>query len=428
MPTESKNPSKGKDEQSSSRAPVSIPGAALLAASRDTPIDDLSIIDLVQDIIESAYQSRASDIHIDPQEDKVGISFRVDGIMKDISTVSKKLHPSIISRLKVLSGLRTDEHQASQDGRIKFTSARNNLRFDIRLSIMPTYFGENAVMRLLVEVGEQFTLENLGFSERDLEIVKEAISDPYGMILSTGPTGSGKTTTLYTMLKILNSPTVTVITIEDPIEYSMAGITQVQVNHSVGIDFANGLRSILRQDPNIIMVGEIRDTEAANIAVNAALTGHLLLSTLHTNNASTTLPRLIDMGVEPFLIASTVDIAIGQRLIRKLCTTCREVKSFTPIEFAALQRSLSMVTPTDKFYYGKGCPECDGTGYKGRMAIYEVLQVSPKVREAISARANSDEIENIAIAEGMTTMLQDGIAKAKAGLTSIEEILRVMHE
>ncbi len=428
MPTEPKNPSKGKDEQSSSRAPVSIPGAALLAASRDTPIDDLSIIDLVQDIIESAYQSRASDIHIDPQEDKVGISFRVDGIMKDISTVSKKLHPSIISRLKVLSGLRTDEHQASQDGRIKFTSARNNLRFDIRLSIMPTYFGENAVMRLLVEVGEQFTLENLGFSERDLEIVKEAISDPYGMILSTGPTGSGKTTTLYTMLKILNSPTVTVITIEDPIEYSMAGITQVQVNHSVGIDFANGLRSILRQDPNIIMVGEIRDTEAANIAVNAALTGHLLLSTLHTNNASTTLPRLIDMGVEPFLIASTVDIAIGQRLIRKLCTTCREVKSFTPIEFAALQRSLSMVTPTDKFYYGKGCPECDGTGYKGRMAIYEVLQVSPKVREAISARANSDEIENIAIAEGMTTMLQDGIAKAKAGLTSIEEILRVMHE
>ena len=248
------------------------------------------------------------------------------------------------------------------------------------------------------------------------------------MILSTGPTGSGKTTTLYTMLKILNSPTVTVITIEDPIEYSMAGITQVQVNHSVGIDFANGLRSILRQDPNIIMVGEIRDTEAANIAVNAALTGQLLLSTLHTNNASTTLPRLIDMGVEPFLIASTVDIAIGQRLIRKLCTTCREVKSFTPIEFAALQRSLSMVTPTDKFYYGKGCPECDGTGYKGRMAIYEVLQVSPKVREAISARANSDEIENIAIAEGMTTMLQDGIAKAKAGLTSIEEILRVMHE
>ena len=428
MPTEPKNPSKGKDEQSSSRAPVSIPGAALLAASRDTPIDDLSIIDLVQDIIESAYQSRASDIHIDPQEDKVGISFRVDGIMKDISTVSKKLHPSIISRLKVLSGLRTDEHQASQDGRIKFTSARNNLRFDIRLSIMPTYFGENAVMRLLVEVGEQFTLENLGFSERDLEIVKEAISDPYGMILSTGPTGSGKTTTLYTMLKILNSPTVTVITIEDPIEYSMAGITQVQVNHSVGIDFANGLRSILRQDPNIIMVGEIRDTEAANIAVNAALTGHLLLSTLHTNNASTTLPRLIDMGVEPFLIASTVDIAIGQRLIRKLCTTCREVKNFTPIEFAALQRSLSMVTPTDKFYYGKGCPECDGTGYKGRMAIYEVLQVSPKVREAISARANSDEIENIAIAEGMTTMLQDGIAKAKAGLTSIEEILRVMHE
>ena len=428
MPTEPKNPSKGKDEQSSSRAPVSIPGAALLAASRDTPIDDLSIIDLVQDIIESAYQSRASDIHIDPQEDKVGISFRVDGIMKDISTVSKKLHPSIISRLKVLSGLRTDEHQASQDGRIKFTSARNNLRFDIRLSIMPTYFGENAVMRLLVEVGEQFTLENIGFSERDLEIVKEAISDPYGMILSTGPTGSGKTTTLYTMLKILNSPTVTVITIEDPIEYSMAGITQVQVNHSVGIDFANGLRSILRQDPNIIMVGEIRDTEAANISVNSALTGHLLLSTLHTNNASTTLPRLIDMGVEPFLIASTVDIAIGQRLIRKLCTTCREVKSFTPIEFAALQRSLSMVTPTDKFYYGKGCPECDGTGYKGRMAIYEVLQVSPKVREAISARANSDEIENIAIAEGMTTMLQDGIAKAKAGLTSIEEILRVMHE
>lgn len=428
MSTVQKNSSQEKDERGVSRAPVSIPGAALLAASRDTPIDDLSIIDLVQDIIESAYESRASDIHIDPQEDKVGISFRIDGIVKDISFVSKKLHAPIISRLKVLSGLRTDEHQASQDGRIKFTSTRHNLRFDIRLSIMPTYFGENAVMRLLVEVGEQFTLENLGFSERDLAIVKEAISDPYGMILSTGPTGSGKTTTLYTMLKILNSPTVTVITIEDPIEYSMAGITQVQVNHEVGIDFANGLRSILRQDPNIIMVGEIRDPETANIAVNAALTGHLLLSTLHTNNASTTLPRLIDMGVEPFLIASTVDIAIGQRLIRKLCTTCREVKTFTDIEFAALQRSLSMVNRTDKFYYGKGCPQCDGTGYKGRMAIYEVLQVSPAVREAISARQNSDEIERIAISEGMTTMLQDGVAKARAGLTSVEEVLRVMHE
>ena len=428
MSTEQKNSPKGKDKKDSSQTLVSIPGATLLAASRDVPVDDLSIIDLIQDLIESAYESRASDIHIDPQEDRVGVSFRVDGIVKDICSFSKKLHPSIISRLKVLSGLRTDEHQASQDGRIKFTSIRHNLRFDIRLSIMPTYFGENAVMRLLVEIGEEFTIDNLGFCERDLAIVKEAISDPYGMILSTGPTGSGKTTTLYTMIKVLNSPTVTVITIEDPIEYSMAGITQVQVNHEVGIDFANGLRSILRQDPNIIMVGEIRDTETANIAVNAALTGHLLLSTLHTNNASTTLPRLIDMGVEPFLIASTVDIAIGQRLIRRLCTTCRYQKDFTYMEFAALQRALPVLDAKDKFYYGKGCPQCDGTGYKGRMAIYEVLQVTPKVRDAISARENSDEIERIAISEGMTTMLQDGIAKARAGLTSIEEVLRVMHE
>ena len=275
--------------------------------------------------MEYAYSARASDLHIEPQNETVRIRFRIDGLLRDIFEdvkIFKTLQQEIISRIKVISGLRTDEHLLPQDGRFK-VKIKDVGDIDIRVSIMPTYYGENAIMRLLAET-QTFSLGNLGFSAEDLKKVHRSIRKPYGMILANGPTGSGKTTTLYTILKELNKPEVSIITIEDPIEYSLDGTTQIQVNTKSGLTFANGLRSILRQDPNIIMVGEIRDPETANIAVNAALTGHLVLSTLHTNDVATTFPRLIDMGVPPFLVASTLNVAMGQRLVRMICQACKK--------------------------------------------------------------------------------------------------------
>ena len=391
---------------------------------------ELSIIKLMDNIIGHAYNSRASDVHIDPSEDKLVIRLRIDGILHDHFVLSKTIHSEIITRIKVLSGLRTDEHQAAQDGRFKAKIKTPKIDIDIRVSIAPTYYGENSVMRLLVEQTEFFTLDDLGFSPGDLEKIKKAINKPYGMILSTGPTGSGKTTLLYTILKHLNNRQVSVITIEDPIEYSLEGVDQIQINPRTGLTFADGLRSILRQDPNIIMVGEIRDEETAGIAVNAALTGHLLLSTLHTNDAATTLPRLLDMKVEPFLIASTINVAIGQRLVRKICSECKTPKKITEIEFGSLKESLPKEILSDHhdFFYGKGCKYCEGSGYFGRVGIYEILEVDSEIREAIMRHANKDEIENIAKKNGMTTMLEHGFQKALEGVTTIEEILRVIHE
>ena len=394
------------------------------------PSADISIIRLVAYIVEFAYTSRASDIHIDPAEVAVKIRFRIDGVMNDVFTIPKEIQQEMISRIKVLSGLRTDEHQGPQDGRFKFTTEDGKIRFDMRVSIAPTYYGENCVLRLLVEQGEAFTLETIGFSKRDSEAVHRAMLRPYGMILATGPTGSGKTTTLYTILKELNTPKVSIITIEDPIEYSLEGVDQIQVNNQTGLTFANGLRSILRQDPNIIMVGEIRDEETAAIAVNAALTGHLLLSTLHTNDAATTLPRLLDMKIEPFLIGSTVNIAIGQRLIRKLCPACKKEKVLTEDEIKALSESLPKeFLAKHKVFYGPvGCKECNMAGYRSRIGIHEVLEVTDTIRDAIMRRVSSSEIKKIALAEGMVTILQDGLNKAAEGITSIEEVLRVIHE
>lgn len=397
------------------------------------PPAKISIIELVEGIMGYAYLTRASDIHIDPADEKLDIRFRIDGVLYDVFTLPKEIQPEVITRIKVLAGLRTDEHQAAQDGRIKFTVEKtkaNTIEFDIRVSIVPTYYGENAVMRLLVEQGQAFTLENLGFNERDLKVVSNAIKKPYGMILATGPTGSGKTTTLYTILKILNKPEVSIITIEDPIEYSLEGVDQIQVNSQTGLTFATGLRSILRQDPNIVMVGEIRDEETAGIAINAALTGHLLLSTLHTNDAATTLPRLLDMSVEPFLIASTVNIAIGQRLVRKICPDCKLKKKLSVSELASLGQSLpkDLLNGYDVFYEGRGCKTCGHTGYLGRIGIHEVLENTNAIQEAITARLPAAEIKKIAIKEGMTTMLQDGFQKALEGITTLDELLRVMHE
>jgi type II secretory ATPase GspE/PulE/Tfp pilus assembly ATPase PilB-like protein len=410
--------------------PKTIDRKANIEKMLEKSAEEISIVELVDEIIAYAYETRASDIHFDPAENNLIVRFRIDGVLHKAFAVPKMFQSEIISRIKVMSGLRTDEHQAAQDGR--FRSAIANARFDIRVSVMPTYHGENAVLRLLVEQGQKFTLEEIGFSKRDLEIVRRAIKKPYGMILATGPTGSGKTTTLYTILKILNTEDVAIITIEDPIEYSLEGVNQIQVNPKTGLTFANGLRSILRQDPNIIMVGEIRDEETANIAVNAALTGHLLLSTLHTNDAATTLPRLIDMKVEPFLIASTVNIAIGQRLVRRICQYCKANKKLSAVEISNLTTLLSPQNleklKKDGVFYGKGCSKCENSGYAGRIGIHEVLEVTDTIRDAILRRFSAAQIKELAIKEGMTTMFDDGIQKIILGITTLEEVLRVMHE
>ncbi len=390
---------------------------------------NLSIIGLVNSLIEKAHEVHASDIHIDPLVDKVRVRFRIDGVLQDVYNFPKTIHPEVISRIKVLSRLRTDEHNATQDGRLR-QDLSDGRHIDIRVSIVPTYHGENAVLRLLADKSENFDLKSLGFSEGDRKKIITALRKPNGMILSTGPTGSGKTTTLYTMIKMLNSPEVSIITIEDPIEYAIPDVEQIQVNHRTGLTFANGLRSILRQDPNIIMVGEIRDSETANIAVNTALTGHLLLSTLHTNDAATTLPRLLDMGIETYLVASTVNIIIGQRLVRKICEHCKEPVALTTAMKEGLKNNtlLSDLEGGETIFHGKGCKKCNDSGYSGRICINEVLVADDEIREAILRKASASELKKIAVKNGMTTMLEDGINRTKRGETTLEEVLRVIHE
>lgn len=396
------------------------------------PPEEISIVDLVNLFIEYAYATRASDIHIEPELKRIRVRFRIDGILYDVFDkikVPKELQQEIISRIKVLSGLRTDEHSLPQDGRFKAGVEGGEISggIDIRVSIMPTYYGENAILRLLAET-RAFSLEDLGFSSPDLQKVKKSMQRPYGMILANGPTGSGKSTTLYTILKSLNRPETSIITIEDPIEYSLEGTNQIQVNSQVGLTFANGLRSILRQDPNIIMVGEIRDQETASIAVNAALTGHLLLSTLHTNDAATTFPRLADMGIPPFLIASTVNIAMGQRLVRTLCQSCKKKRVLSQSEIKSLSELIPGIADQKHFFTAPGCVKCNESGYQGRMGIREVLEVNEEIRQLIMTRANASQIKEAAIKGGMKTMIQDGLDKASQGLTTIEEVLRIIHE
>ncbi|MCR4256163.1 MAG: GspE/PulE family protein [Candidatus Uhrbacteria bacterium] len=387
-----------------------------------------SITELVNLIIGKAWEAKASDIHIDPTPEMVIVRYRIDGIAYDVLSLPKEEQPLIVTRIKVLSGLRTDEHAMAQDGRFRLPVASTEI--DLRVSIVPTYSGEDVVMRLLVSGARLISLEELGFSDKDMETIRRYMRKPYGMILATGPTGSGKTTTLYAILQVLNTRQVSVVTIEDPIEYSVPGITQIPVNVQTNLTFAAGLRSIVRQDPNIIMVGEIRDNETAAIAVNAAMTGHLLLTTIHTNDAATTLPRLLDMGIEPFLIGSTVNIAIGQRLIRKLCQDCRTSYVLTEEERKALTGLVNaeLLTSVKKAWKAEGCDTCSHTGYVKRIGIYEVLEVTEPVRQLIMRRASADEIHEAAMKGGMTPMLEDGFQKAAAGITSIAELLRVIHD
>jgi type IV pilus assembly protein PilB len=387
------------------------------------------IIKIVDTVIWYAYQNKASDIHLEPLENESLVRFRIDGVLHDVTSLPIDLHSQIVMRIKVMARLRIDEHQTAQDGKLQFETEHENL--DLRVSVVPVTDGEKIVMRLLSERSRQLSLQDLGMSQVSLEKVTTAYERPHGMILSTGPTGSGKTTSLYSILKVLNKKDVNIMTIEDPVEYDLERINQIQVNAKTELTFAKGLRSIVRQDPDIILVGEIRDEETAGIAINSAMTGHLVLSTLHTNDAATAFPRLIDMGVEPYLIASTVNVVVAQRLIRKICQNCRiSVDKEDYIKNSAVKTELleKYLGDTSSFYKGKGCEVCHGSGYMGRLGIFEVLVVSEKIRQAITEQNDASVIRQLAVEEGMITIFEDGISKVKQGTTTLEEVLRVTKE
>ena len=403
--------------------------------------EDLPIVRIVDTLLRHAIVQGASDVHIEPMETEVLVRYRIDGILHDAMTLPKAAAAGLVARIKVLSNLKLDEKRLPQDGRFKMETEADRVSF--RVSILPTFYGEKIVMRLLRETGEGFTLETLGFHGDGLERLHGALKQTTGIILVSGPTGSGKTTTLYTILDILNTADVNISTIEDPIEYQMKRVNQTQVNPTIGLTFANGLRALLRQDPNVIMVGEIRDGETASLAINAALTGHLVLSTIHTNSAAGAIPRLIDMGVEPFLLVSTLRVIVGQRLVRKLCETKGELKVSkterdkiaTADHFdAALkalhdEKLLKAGVGLDDVTFYKPVPggDCED-GYKGRVGIHEILSVSPAIREIMLHSSTSDAVEAEARKEGMLTMLEDGIYKASRGITSLEEVLRAISE
>lgn len=392
---------------------------------------DIPITKILDTIIEYAVAQEASDIHIEKMSDQILIRYRVDGILRDITSLPSMVHPGLIARVKLISNLKIDEHRLPQDGRFRYQIDESSIA--TRVSIIPTMYGEKVVMRLLMESARPTNLESLGFNQNELSIIKDEITKTHGMILSTGPTGSGKTTSLYTIVHLLNNPEVNISTIEDPVEYDIRRINQIQVNVKTGLTFADGLRSLLRQDPDILMVGEIRDKETAELAVHSSLTGHLVLSTLHTNSAAGAIPRLIDIGVESFLLASTINMIIAQRLVRRVCPNCISPKSIKIEEARNIFNQLGITSKDFKKYKlpktvfkGKGCNECRNSGYKGMVGIFEILKVDQEIREFILKSVPESEIEKLAIKKGMKTMLDDGLSKAQAGITTYEEIMRVI--
>jgi type IV pilus assembly protein PilB len=393
-------------------------------------IKEAPIAKIVSTILEYAVRSRASDVHIEPQETKTRVRYRIDGILHEKLALPKSVNEAVISRIKILSDMKIDERRIPQDGRFNFKLG--NEEVDLRVSTLPTVHGEKVVMRLLKKTGGIPDLPELGLRGISLNNLQTAITRPHGIILVSGPTGSGKTTSLYSVLSKLNTEKVNIVTLEDPVEYEIVGLNQVQINPAAGLTFASGLRSFLRQDPNIILVGEIRDTETVNLAIQAALTGHLVFSTLHTNNASTAIPRLLDLGAEPFLIVSVLNAVVAQRITRRICTVCKE--SYTPsIEVCEdIKKILGRLYPEDKkemmLYRGRGCKECNNTGYLGRIGIFEVVSVSNMIGKLIIERVAAEAIEKQAITEGMITMKQDGYLKVIEGVTTIEEVLRVAEE
>ncbi|MEK7127691.1 MAG: ATPase, T2SS/T4P/T4SS family, partial [Patescibacteria group bacterium] len=398
---------------------------------RTVPIitTDQGVTKIVSALLEFAIKSRASDIHIEPLEDKTRIRYRIDGILYEKLTLPVKIHDSIVARIKILAELKIDEKRIPQDGRFNFKI--NDEEVDLRVSTLPTVYGEKVVIRLLKKSGGVPTLQELGLRGTALRDLEVAMLRPHGIIIVCGPTGSGKTTTLYSVLTKINSSKVNIMTLEDPVEYQMVGVNQVQINVQAGLTFASGLRSFLRQDPNIILVGEIRDDETTELAIQAALTGHLVFSTLHTNNAAGALPRLLDLHAEPFLIASSMNALVGQRICRKICNTCKE--SYSPPEEISedIKKILGKLFDSQKYatgvqlFRGKGCADCGQTGYTGRVGIFEVLSVSEKIAQMVLERASATDIENEAVTTGMITMKQDGYLKAVEGVTTLEEVLRV---
>ncbi len=411
-----------------------------LVIKQDSPISRA-----LSTILEYAVRARASDIHIEPLEAALKIRCRVDGVLREIMKLPKSIEPALISRIKILSNLKIDEHRIPQDG--QFTVSVANKEIDLRIAISPVVWGEQVVIRLLDKSGSSFKLEEMGYAGRALRMIRKGIVKPNGMVLTSGPTGSGKSTSLYALIQEIKDDTINIVTLEDPVEYKMSGVNQIQVNAEVGLTFASGLRSILRQDPNVVMVGEIRDSETANLAIQASLTGHLVFSTLHTNSAAGVLPRLLDMGIEPFLIASTVNTVIGQRLVRRI-TPERDTHQSTELETHSIQETIGHLLPKTKeevaqvsadlgykdlplatqnaytLAKGKDTPQTPG-GFKGRLGLYEVMDISETIQSLIIQHATSAQIQKQAIAEGMITMRQDGYLKALQGLTTIDEVNRV---
>ncbi|SMO64798.1 general secretion pathway protein E/type IV pilus assembly protein PilB [Balnearium lithotrophicum] len=389
-------------------------GEDILSSEEEAPA-----VKFINDILTLAVRAKASDIHFEPFKNKMRVRIRIDGVLKTVRELPSSKIPAVVSRLKIMANLDIAEKRLPQDGRIMIRLGGKEI--DIRVSTLPTYFGERVVLRLLSKESVLYSTRELGLLPEDYEKFEKLIKNPHGIILVTGPTGSGKTTTLYASLSELNSEEINIVTVEDPVEYQLDGISQVQVKPDIGLTFVSALRSILRQDPDIIMIGEIRDTETAEIAIQSALTGHLVFSTLHTNDAPSSVTRLLDMGIEPFLVASSVIGVIAQRLVRKVCPYCKEAYTPTPEEL----RDLGINDYGGKFYRGRGCEYCMGTGYLGRTAIYEILTVDKDIRRYILSGKDSDEIKELAVKKGMKTLRMDGAEKVKMGVTTPEEVLRV---
>ena len=393
---------------------------------------EVPIVAIVNSLISYALASRASDIHIEILEDTILVRYRIDGVLHEILRLPKEVHAPIIARIKLLAALRLDEHAKPQDGRFRYQASGEPL--DIRVAVIPTFYGEKVEMRLLLATNRALAFEEIGMLEDTIKLVKGNIAKTYGIVLVTGPTGSGKSTTLYAMVNVLNKPEVNICTVEDPVEYDMKYINQTQVNTAAGITFASGLRALLRQDPNIIMVGEIRDSETADIAVQAALTGHLVISSLHTNDAPSAIPRLFDMKVEPFLAAAVLNLIMAQRLVRKICPECVTPQEVSPEIAAAIKNQLKLVGADadklpKKLFKGKGCQSCNYIGFKGRMAIFEAFEVDEEMRGIIvDPHFTLDNLKKALRKNGMTSMFEDGLRKAENGMTTIEEVLRVIRE
>jgi type IV pilus assembly protein PilB len=406
--------------------------------------EEIPVIRVVDTLLEYAVFEKASDIHIEPQENAVSVRYRIDGVLHDVMTLPKVIQAAIVARIKVLSNLKIDEHRLPQDGRFKID--KDGYKFSLRVSTIPIFDGEKVVIRLLDESAKAMSLEDLGFEQSSLDTINRNIKKPHGMLLVTGPTGSGKSTTLYTVLSMLNTKSVNISTIEDPVEYRILGANQMQVNPKIGLTFDVGLRALLRQDPNIIMIGEIRDKETAEEAVHAAMTGHIVFSTLHTNSAAAALPRLLDIGVEPYLIASTINAVLAQRLVRGICKDCQvEIKlDNATVESLGKQFHMEKLLPVLvregvapakcksiqelKFFKGQGCDKCNHSGYRGRLGLHEILEVTPDVAQMIMEHKSSQEIQDQGEKQGMTLMWEDGFIKAVKGITTIDEIVRVSKE